>query len=87
MERRKGAATVGKYSAWFPLERGPLGEAYRDACYAIFLEDWEEFLNQNPKARARLDKALLEFRNAIFSRINLKTLRSRRSGRIGFSAV
>ena len=84
MERRKGAATVGKWSAWFPLEGGPLSEAYHDACYAIFLRDLEELLNQNPKARARLDKALLEFRKAVFSGLTMKSLRSRRSARIGF---
>ena len=67
MERRKGEPKVGRYSSWFPLERGVLMEAYRDACYAIFLKDFEEFFQRDPKARARLDKALLAFRKAVFS--------------------
>jgi hypothetical protein len=67
MERRKGEPRVGKYQAWFPVERNALAEAFHDACYAAFLEDLEELFKRNPRARLRLDKALLEFRRALFS--------------------
>ena len=48
------------------MEYRALGEAYHDACYAIFLEELEKILRRNPKARTRLDHALLEFRRAVF---------------------
>ena len=69
MERRKGEPKVGKGSAWFPPERGTLAEAYHDAYYAIFLKGLEEMLQKNLKATARLDRALLAFRKALFANV------------------
>jgi len=52
-----------------PVEYRALGEAYHDARYAVFLKEIERILDQDPEGRARLDRALMEFRNTVLGKI------------------
>ncbi len=70
MVRRKlKGQGIGSWSAWFPLEKGALGEAYHDACYALFLKEIEDVLQKDPAARRRVERLVIEFREAVFSKM------------------
>ena len=70
MVRRKVSGQgVGSWSAWFPMERSALGEAYHDACYALFLKEIEEVLKKDPAAKKRIEKLILELREAILGKM------------------
>ena len=64
--RKKGKGTNGN---GLPVEYRAMGEAYHDACYAVFLKEIERILSQDPEARARLDRAMLEFRKAVLGKM------------------
>jgi hypothetical protein len=66
--KKKGRGAPGN---GLPVEFRALGEAYHDACYAVFLKEIERILEQDPEARVRLDQALSEFRKAVLGKIKL----------------
>jgi hypothetical protein len=51
------------------VEYRALGEAYHDACYAMFLKEIESILQRDPAARKRLDRLVHEFREAVFGKL------------------
>jgi hypothetical protein len=63
-KRKKGANGNG-----FPVELRALGEAYHDACYALFLKEIETVLDKDPAGRARLLKLVQEFRRTVFDKL------------------
>jgi hypothetical protein len=70
---KKPRKTAGKRGSGngLPGESRALGEVYHDACYAVFLKEIERILEQDPDARGRMDRALAEFRKAVFEKIRL----------------
>ena len=71
MKKRRKKQTNGTHGNGVAVEFRALGEAYHDACYAVFLKEIERILEQDPDARARMDNALLEFRRAVLGKIKV----------------
>jgi hypothetical protein len=69
MRRTLSGPGIGSWSAWLPLERKGLGKAYHDACYALFLKEIEDVLKRDPAARRRIERLVMELREAIFSKM------------------
>ncbi len=67
--KAKGAKSKRGQGNGMPVEYRALGEAYHDACYTVFLKQIEDVLDRDPQARARMDKLIREFREAVLGKM------------------